>query len=147
MDYAALVDKITPMIAQRLLVTPVVFGDRKRIRLAPNLCPNNTLFNTSSGEIIIEQDVCFGHNVCLLTGTHDVRKKGRERISRFPASGRDIIVRRGVWLASNVTVIGPCEIGENAVIAAGSVVLGDVKADSIYAGTPARFIREIDFDD
>ena len=147
MNYADLVDKITPLIAQRLLVTPVVFGDAKRIRLAPGICPNNTLFNTSSGDIVIEADVCFGHNVCLLTGTHDVRKKGRARISDYPVSGRDIIVRRGAWLASNVTVLGPCEIGENAVIAAGSLVLDNVRRDSIYAGSPARFIREIDFDE
>ncbi len=147
MDLKKLAADLTPMIAQRLVVTPALFGDPARVKLAPNLAPNNCLFNTSSGEIRVEEDVCFGHNVCLLTGTHDIRKKGRDRITSFPDSGHDIVVRKGAWLSSNVTVLGPCEIGENAVIAAGSVVLDDVRPDSLYAGTPARFIKSIEYDE
>lgn len=147
MDIKILAEQITPLIAQRLLVAPSVFGDPARLKIAPQTAPNNTLFNTSSGTITIHEDVCFGHNVCLLTGTHDIRKKGRERITSFPDTGRDIIIHRGVWLASNVTVLGPCEIGENAVIAAGSLVMSDVKPNCVYAGTPAKFIKEIEFDE
>jgi acetyltransferase-like isoleucine patch superfamily enzyme len=146
MNLNRLVEQITPMIAQKLLVTATVFGDAKRIKVAPNAALNNTLFNTSSGEIIVEDDVCFGHNVCLLTGTHNIRKKGRKRIATYPQTGRDIIIHSGVWLASNVTVLGPCEIGENAVIAAGSLVMNNVKPNSLYAGSPAKFIKEIEFD-
>ena len=142
-----LVAQITPMIAQRLMRTQTVFGNVSRVKIAPNVSLNNTLFNTSSGDITVMDDVCFGHNVCLLTGTHDIRKKGRKRISTYPKTGHDIIIHRGVWLASNVTVLGPCEIGENAVIAAGSLVLADVKPNSLYAGIPAKFIKEIEFDD
>ena len=142
-----LVGKITPMIAQRLMQTHTVYGNVSRVKTAPNISLNNTLFNTSSGDITVMDDVCFGHNVCLLTGAHDIHKKGRERISTYPKTGRDIIIHRGVWLASNVTVLGPCEIGENSVIAAGSLVLDDVKPNSLYAGNPAKFIKEIEFDD
>jgi len=147
MDLDKLVKEITPVIAQRLMLTPSVFGDIKRIKIAPHVVVNNTLFNTSSGDIIVESDVCFGHNVCLLTGTHDIRKKGRKRISTYPRTGHDIIIHEGVWLSSNVTVLGPCEIGEHAVIAAGSLVLNDVKPNSLYAGSPAKFIKDIEFDD
>ena len=142
-----LAKKIAPYIARRLMLTPSFYGDINRIKLAPNIGLNNTLFNTSSGDITVEYDVCFGHNVCLLTGTHDVRKKGRKRISTYPPNGRDIVIHGGVWLSSNVTVLGPCKIGENAVIAAGSMVLNDVKPNSLYAGSPAKFIKEIEFDD
>ena len=147
MDLKKLVDKITPMIAQRLMLIGTVFGDSSRITVAPKTSVNNTLFNTSSGDITVHEEVCFGHNVCLLTGTHDIRKTGQKRISTFPKTGRDIIVHKGVWLASNVTVLGPCEIGENSVIAAGSLVLNDVKPNCLYAGSPAKFIKKIEFDD
>lgn len=147
MDLEELANQLTPLIAQRLLVTASIFGDASRIKVPPNYCFNNTLFNTISGDITIGPDVCFGHNVCLLTGTHDISKKNRERIDAYPRNGRDIIIRRGAWLASNVTVLGPCEIGENAVIAAGSLVMTDVKPNCVYAGIPAKFVREIRFDD
>lgn len=146
MDINTLANHITPLIAQKLMLVPTVYGDAARVKLASNVAPNNTLFNVSSGTITIHEDVCFGHNVCLLTGTHDIRKKGRERIATYPREGRDIVVHAGVWLSSNVTVLGPCVIGENAVIAAGSLVTEDVKANCVYAGVPAKFIKEIDFD-
>jgi acetyltransferase-like isoleucine patch superfamily enzyme len=40
-----------------------------------------------------------------------------------------------------VTVLGPCEIGENSVFAAGSLVLSDVKPNCVYAGSPEKFIK------
>ena len=43
--------------------------------------------------------------------------------------------------------IGGVTIGDNAVIAAGSVVIRDVPADTLVAGNPARVIRKIDASD
>lgn len=145
MDYNELAEKIAPFLAAHLLAIPRVWGDHLRVHANTGCALNNTLFNTSSGEIYLEEYVFFGHNVCLLTGTHDVTKTGRGRIDSYPTEGRDIRIRKGAWLASNVTVIGPSEIGENAVIAAGSLVIGDVPANCIFAGSPAKFIKEIEF--
>ena len=41
----------------------------------------------------------------------------------------------------NVTCIGNITIGDNAVIAAGSVVVKDVPANAIVAGNPAKVIK------
>lgn len=90
----------------------------------------------------------FGHNVSLLTGTHNYRRKGMNRIKDVPADGgRDIVIETGAWLASGVTVIGPARIGAHACVSANSLVLGDVKPGWLYAGTPAVPIREIQFDE
>jgi hypothetical protein len=51
-----LVGQITPMIAQRLMRTPAYYGDVSRVKTAPNASLNNTLFNTSSGDIIVMDD-------------------------------------------------------------------------------------------
>ena len=45
--------------------------------------------------------------------------------------------------ASGAIVLGPCTIGESAVVAAGAVVTGDVPARVVVGGVPARVIREI----
>ena len=57
-------------------------------------------------------------------------------------SGRDIIVRKGVWIGSNAIILGPCEIGENSVIAAGSIVTRDVPARVLSGGAPAKVLKE-----
>lgn len=120
-----------------------VWGDSSRISVGANVHLNNAVINTVSGTVSIGHNTFFGHNVSLLTGTHDYSLTGLARQTSVPSSGRDIVIEDGVWLASNTTVIGPCEIGENAVIAAGSVVIGNVASNSIYAGIPAKFIRTI----
>ncbi len=145
LDIRELAEKLAPEIAQRLLITPAVFGDPKRVSIGNNVTINNALLNTSSGNISIDENTFFGHNVCLLTGKHDISKKGIDRRSSIPHTGCDIVIGKGVWLSSNVTIIGPVTIGDNAVIAAGSLVLKDVEANSLFAGSPAKFIKKIDF--
>ncbi|UFT92894.1 acyltransferase [Pectobacterium carotovorum] len=139
---------LTPAITQLQLSQPRIWGDPSRFinRNTVNCC--NVLINTRCGTVTIESDVLVGHNVSLLTGTHNYKVHGMNRIKDVPTeSHRDIIVESGVWLASGVTVIGPARIGEHAVICANSLVIGDVKAGWIYSGSPAVPIRKITFDD
>ena len=130
------------------LAKPRCWGQNSRVLLGNNVHLANTLFNTTSGMIVVGDDVFFGHNVCLLTGTHDYRKKGADRHAAIPDSGRDIYIGNGTWVASGATIVGPCRIGENAVIAAASLLTeGDYPGGYIYAGAPAKAIKAIDFDE
>ena len=87
--------------------------------------------NLISGTISIEDYVMFGYNVSVITGTHDMQKIGIERTKAFPKSGRDITIKRGAWIASNVTILGPCTIGENAVVGACCLVRHDIPANTV----------------
>jgi acetyltransferase-like isoleucine patch superfamily enzyme len=51
------------------------------------------------------------------------------------------------WLGLNVIVLKGVEIGEGAVVAAGSVVTKSVPPWTIVAGNPAKVIREIPIED
>ena len=53
------------------------------------------------------------------------------------------IIRNKVRFGTNVTVIGGVEIGENAIIGAKSTVKTDVPAYEVWAGTPAKKIRDV----
>ncbi len=85
----------------------------------------------------------LGHNVSLLTGIHDYSQKQPNRKTIVDA-GRDITIDRGAWICSNSTVIGPVHIGEDSVVAAGSIVVDDVPKRSLVAGNPARFVRTLE---
>lgn len=126
-----------------LIYERIVFGDEARLHVAATAVLNNALLNVTSGEIFIEDYVFFGHNVCLLTGTHDYKRFNRERQEAIPQVGRDIIVQEGAWIASNATILGPCRIGRHAVVAAGAVVTCDVPPFTVVAGHPAQKVREI----
>ncbi len=141
-----LAPRVDRQIYDHLLMRSHVFGgDESRVEVAPTALVGNALFNVVSGEIRIEDHVSLGHNVCLLTGTHDPALRGHDRQWTWPKEGRDITIKRGAWLASNVTVIGPAVIGENSVIAAGSLVNKDIPDNVVAAGTPARVIKKLDY--
>jgi acetyltransferase-like isoleucine patch superfamily enzyme len=51
------------------------------------------------------------------------------------------------WIGLNVILLKGVEVGEGAVVAAGSVVTKSVAPWTVVAGNPARFIREIPIED
>ena len=127
-----------------ILNKPMIVGPPDRLHISDFAVENNFLANTNSGNIYINDYVFFGKNCCLITGTHDFSKVDIERISSSPKEGRDIRINQGAWLATNVTVIGPCIIGEHSVVAAGSVVTKDVEPFTVVAGVPAKVVKKIE---
>ena len=78
---------------------------------------------------VVEDNVSIFQGVTL-GGT------GKEDGDRHPK------VREGVLLSASSTVLGNVEIGKNAKVAAGSVVLKDVREHSTVAGVPAKEVGE-----
>lgn len=51
------------------------------------------------------------------------------------------IVGRNVWIGRGSMILPGVQIGDNAVIAAGSVVTTNVDSNTLVAGNPARTVR------
>ena len=90
------------------------------------------------GGITIEDDVFIGPHCVLATEYHPENPETRHILLTKP-----IVVKRNAWLGANVTVLAGVTIGENAIVAAGSVVTKDVPDNMVVAGSPAKVIREI----
>lgn len=125
------------------LTEPLIFGPPERVHLADSAIVNDALLNTVSGSITVAANAFFGHRVSVLTGTHDITRRGRERQLAIPEEGRDIVIEEGAWIGSSAIVLGPCRIGAHAVVAAGAVVTGDVAAATVVAGVPAHVVRSL----
>jgi acetyltransferase-like isoleucine patch superfamily enzyme len=125
------------------LFRPLVYGDPDRLHVDPTAILNNALINLSSGTVTIGEYAFFGHNVSVLTGTHDWTKFGAERQVAVPPSGRDVVIEEGAWVSSNVVIVAPCRIGAHSVVGVGSLVLGDVEPYTVVAGSPAKVLRQI----
>jgi acetyltransferase-like isoleucine patch superfamily enzyme len=126
------------------LTRRLVHGDETRLHVAPTAVVNNATFNLSAGQVTVRDHAFFGHHVSVLTGTHDVDRFGAERQKAHPTEGRDVVIGEGVWVASNATIIGPCTIGDHAVVGACALVQSDVEPYTIVAGVPAKEIRRIE---
>lgn len=120
-----------------------IFGCKSRLTVHPTAQLNNALINLNSGNVIIGAETFFGHEVSILTGTHNPSLTGLERRCSYPSEGYDIHIGDGVWIGSNATILGPCNIGRNAVVGAMSLVKNDIPENAIVAGIPARIIKNI----
>ncbi|CDC59392.1 putative uncharacterized protein [Phocaeicola coprophilus CAG:333] len=110
----------------------------KNITVGKNVFINACCHFQDQGGITLGDNCLVGHNVVFATLNHGFAPE--ERQSMLPAP---IVVGRNVWIGSNSTILQGVTIGDNSIIAAGSVVTKDVPANTIVAGVPARFIRSI----
>ena len=127
---------------------PTLWGAEDRLHISELAAVSTCFFNTNSGDITIGDYTFAGSGVSILAGSHDMKLKGLLRRDAEMIEGCDIVIGEGVWLASNCTILGPANIGDNAVIAAGAVITPGtiVPNNSIYGGVPAKKIGMIDCD-
>lgn len=55
----------------------------------------------------------------------------------------DIFVEDEVWIGANVIILPGVRVGRCSVIGAGSIVINDILPYSVYAGSPAKRIRDL----
>jgi acetyltransferase-like isoleucine patch superfamily enzyme len=91
------------------------------------------------GGITIEDGAFIGPHCVLATEYHPEAPSHRHELRTKP-----IVIGRNAWLGADVKVLAGVTIGENAIVAAGSVVTKDVPANMVVAGSPAKVIRPID---
>jgi acetyltransferase-like isoleucine patch superfamily enzyme len=115
----------------RLVGQPMLHGPRSRLRVGIAVGLNNVLINTYGGYVDIGDYVFFGHDVQLLTGTHEFREAGPKRQLTRRTLDRSIVIEPGAWITSGSIIVGPCRIGANAVIGCGCVIDFDVLPDTI----------------
>lgn len=63
---------------------------------------------------------------------------------QYPEHIGKIEVFDNVFIGANAIILGPCNIGPNAIIAAGAVVNKDVPPRSVVGGVPAKVIGSFD---
>jgi acetyltransferase-like isoleucine patch superfamily enzyme len=94
------------------------------------------------GQVTIEDNVFFGHEVMILTGAHDYNKFGLDR-QLSVMEGKPVTIKTGVWIASRAIILPGVIVGEHSVVGAGAVVTKNVPPYTIVAGNPAKVIKTI----
>ena len=110
----------------------------KNIEVGKNVFINSCCNFQDQGGIRIGDNTFVGHKVIMATLNHGFAPE--DRATLYPAP---IIIGKNVWIGSGSTIIAGVTVGDNSIIAAGSVVTKDVAADSVVAGVPAKFIKSI----
>ncbi len=104
---------------------------------------DNTYINfncnfVDDGKIMIGKNVLFGPNVTIATVGHPINPNMRDYMYTDP-----VVIEDNCWIGANVTICPGVHIGKNSVIGAGSVVIHDIKENTVAVGNPCKVIREI----
>jgi acetyltransferase-like isoleucine patch superfamily enzyme len=121
-----------------LLIPPFYTTGGPDIRVGRNVFVNQNCTFYDLGGLDIADDVMIGPNVSLITSGHPL-EPSRRRVT----IAKPITIERNVWIGAGATIIGGVRVGENAVVAAGSVVTKTVPPNVLVGGNPARVIRSI----
>lgn len=108
--------------------------------------------------ILCTNKVSIGNDTAIATGvmiidnnTHPINPDDRRYMRHTPhgsyerkslhADSKPIIIGENVWIGTNARINKGVTIGDNSIIAAGSIVTKDVPANAIAAGNPAKIVK------
>ena len=93
-------------------------------------------FWVAGAPITLGDYVVFGHGVELYTSDHDPDDP------LFSRRDGPITIGNRAWIGSRSMIMKGVNIGQGAVVAAGSMVTQDVAEYTIVAGRPAKYVRD-----
>lgn len=104
----------------------------------------------SNARIIVSEHIEIGKNVLIGAGCRiydtdfhplDFEDRVNNRTEKIKHS--PVIIQDGVFIGADVIVLKGVTIGERSIIGAGSVVTKSIPARQIWAGNPAKYIRDV----
>lgn len=120
------------------IFTPLYINYGKHTKIGKNVFINFDCVFLDLGGITIEDNVQIAPKVSLLSEGHPTSPADRHSLIPKP-----IHIKKNAWIGAGATILQGVTIGENAVVAAGSVVSKDVPDNTIVGGIPAKFIKAI----
>jgi acetyltransferase-like isoleucine patch superfamily enzyme len=135
--YHSIIGRQQPCFFIVLAGAEVSIGDNVGFSSSAIICHN---------KITIGNNVKLGGNVVIYdTDFHSLNRRERnatpEDFSNMKTS--PVYIENDVFIGAHTTVLKGVRIGESSIIGACSVVTKDVPAGQIWAGNPAKFIKNI----
>lgn len=120
------------------ILTPFICDFGNRVTFGKNVFINHSATLSASGGIEFGDGVMLAPGVKIATINHDYNN--RHTIYTY---GK-VLIKKNAWIGLGATITPGVTIGENAVVAAGSVVTKDVPDNAVVGGVPAKVIKMLD---
>lgn len=111
------------------------------IHIGENSFLNRNCTIVSCESISIGSGTAIGYNVVILDHDHYYVKEGKQPWNDIKTA--PVVIGNNVWIGANVTILAGTKIGDNAVIAAGSIIKGEVSGSTLVLQKRKTEYREI----
>lgn len=136
-----LIHNIVDMKEGGCIVSPFYCDYGYKIHIGKCFFANTNLVILDGAEVTIGDNVYIAPGVGIYTAGHplDVKRRNAGLEYAYPIS-----IGNNVWIGAQCIILPGVTIGDNVVIAAGTVVNRDVPSEMLVAGNPCKIIRKID---
>lgn len=97
-------------------------------------------------EVSIGDNVLMASYITITSENHGIDPEDERGYAKQPLVGKKVYIKDGAWIGEHVIILPGVEIGNKAIVAAGSVVTKNVSDYTIVAGNPARVIKRYNFE-
>lgn len=118
----------------------IEIGERVVIR------PQTVIMANDIARIIIGNDVLIGSGAHFYSSNHAFDRPDMLIAAQGHSKAGDLVIEDDVWIGACAIILPGVRIGRHSVVAAGSVVTKSVEPFSVYAGVPARKVKDISND-
>lgn len=113
---------------------------QERLRIGADTFINAHFFVDVNSEVEIGDRVSIGHHVTLITADHELGPAAKRA---GPMRSSPVVVGDGCWIGAGCTILPGVRLGKSSIVAAGSLVSGNVPDNKLVGGVPARPLKSL----
>jgi acetyltransferase-like isoleucine patch superfamily enzyme len=126
-----------------ILSTGVIRNLGEGVRIGSNTAIGARNFISGQGGINIGSDVIMGPDIRIFSENHNFLNSS-DIIKNQGENRKGVKIGDNCWIGANVTILDGVNLGNNSIIAAGSVVNQSFKSDVLIGGVPAKILKNLD---
>lgn len=117
---------------------PIIITSPEQVEIGNNVSFAAYVHIWGAGSVKIGNRVMIGSHTAITSITHDYEEDIMYDKSLF----KPVIIGNDIWIGSHAVIMPGINIGDGAVIGAGSIVTKDVEPFTIVVGVPAKFLKK-----
>ena len=112
----------------------------QNLKIGDNVSIHPMSYIEAYGGITIGNDVSIAHNTTIMSVSHNF-DNAEIPINSQGITGMPVEICDNVWIGAKAVILGNVKVSRGCVIGASALVNKDTQENAVYAGVPARFIK------
>ncbi|EJV0274990.1 acyltransferase [Vibrio parahaemolyticus] len=120
----------------------VVLKNPQNVEIGSNVSIHDSCYIDGAGGVVIGDNTSIAHQTSIISFEHLYTEQDKP-IKYNKLSYDKITISDDVWIGCGVRILSGVKIESRAIVAAGSVVLNNIESNTIHAGVPNKFVKDI----
>jgi maltose O-acetyltransferase len=111
---------------------------KNKLQIGDSVCIHAFSHIFAGGGLTIGSGTIISNNVSITTVTHSLDPENRLDGIYLPT-----VIGKNVWIGMGAIILPGITIGDHSIVGAGSIVTKSIPPMSVFAGTPAKFLKDV----